>query len=81
MENFGLEVAQMNPPESTGICCSRVLKARVFYYFGWRHGVQVAAGSTDNDIRVWDIATGEHLVLLKGHTAAVTCLDFSAVRE
>lgn len=40
---------------------------------------QIAAGSSDNNIRLWDIASGEQLALLKGHTDDVESLDFSAV--
>lgn len=40
---------------------------------------QIAGGSADGDIRVWDIANGQALALLRGHTADVESIDFSVV--
>lgn len=43
--------------------------------------MQIAAGSADKDIRVWDVATGKGLALFKGHKDDVECLDFSVVSK
>ena len=43
--------------------------------------VQIAAGSADKDIRVWDMATGKGLALFKGHKDEVECVDYSVVRK
>lgn len=40
---------------------------------------QIAAGSSDKTIRVWDLATGKALALFKGHKDDVESLDFSVV--
>lgn len=40
---------------------------------------QIAAGSSDKTIRVWDLATGAALALFKGHKDDVESVDFSAV--
>jgi WD40 repeat protein len=37
----------------------------------------VATGSEDSDIRLWDAATGQYLLSLSGHSAAVNDLRFS----
>ncbi|CAN0304074.1 unnamed protein product, partial [Ectocarpus fasciculatus] len=39
---------------------------------------QIAAGSSDKAIRVWDLATGVALALFKGHKDDVESIDFSA---
>jgi eukaryotic-like serine/threonine-protein kinase len=41
------------------------------------NGKQIPGGIRDNTVRVWDAATGQELLTLKGHTAPVTSLSFS----
>ena len=43
--------------------------------------MQIAAGSADKDIRLWDTATGKGVALFKGHKDDVECLDFSVVSK
>ena len=52
-----------------------VLSSHTYVFLPW----QVAAGSSDKTIRVWDLATGAALALFKGHKDDVESLDFSAV--
>ncbi len=40
-------------------------------------GTQLASGSWDNDICIWDLKTGETIRTLKGHTDAVRTVAFS----
>jgi hypothetical protein len=40
-----------------------------------RHG---ASGSDDGEIRLWDLATGNHVSTLRGHTRRVTSVEFSS---
>jgi WD40 repeat protein len=40
-------------------------------------GQRIVTGEGDGTIRVWDAATGEEEMTLKGHTGAVSCLAFS----
>ncbi|CBN74896.1 conserved unknown protein [Ectocarpus siliculosus] len=40
---------------------------------------EIAAGSSDKAIRVWDLATGVALALFKGHKDDVESIDFSAI--
>ena len=41
-------------------------------------GRRVATAGDDGTVRIWDVATGETLMTLKGHTGRVTCVGFSA---
>jgi WD40 repeat protein len=41
-------------------------------------GKLLAAGSSDQSARLWNLATGEELTLLVGHRGAVTAVAFSA---
>ena len=36
-------------------------------------GRRVVSGSLDNTLKVWDVATGECLATLEGHSHAVRC--------
>jgi WD40 repeat protein len=38
---------------------------------------RVATASTDRTVRVWDRATGQELLRLKGHTGTVSGIRFS----
>lgn len=40
-------------------------------------GTVVAAGYQDGTVRLWDMDTGERLIVLEGHTGRVMSLDFS----
>jgi WD40 repeat protein len=40
-------------------------------------GAQVAIGSSDNQIHLWDIDTKQHTRVFQGHTGSVITLDFS----
>jgi eukaryotic-like serine/threonine-protein kinase len=40
-------------------------------------GKRIATGSEDLAIRLWDASTGQQVLTLRGHTAAVTSLAFS----
>ena len=40
-------------------------------------GTQIASGSDDNTIKLWDASTGEALRTLKGHKSAVSSVSFS----
>lgn len=40
-------------------------------------GTMVAAGYQDGTVRLWDMDTGERLIVLEGHTGRVMSLDFS----
>ena len=36
-------------------------------------GRRVVSGSKDNTLKVWDVATGECLATLEGHSSTVRC--------
>jgi eukaryotic-like serine/threonine-protein kinase len=40
-------------------------------------GQRLASASTDGTVKVWDMATGQQLVTLIGHTGNVSCVAFS----
>ena len=40
-------------------------------------GRQIVSGSSDNTLKVWDVATGQETLTLKGHTAPVWSVAFS----
>lgn len=37
----------------------------------------MASGSKDSTVRLWEVSTGRAVVVLKGHTDAVTVVAFS----
>jgi WD40 repeat protein len=39
---------------------------------------QIASGGMDGKLRVWDLAKGEEIVSLTGHTDEITCLSFKS---
>jgi len=39
---------------------------------------RLASGSRDRSIRVWDVARGQELMVLRGHTGVVTALGFTS---
>ena len=41
------------------------------------NGNKLASGSSDNTIRLWDVASGQPLRALEGHQDAVSCVAFS----
>ena len=41
-------------------------------------GSVLASGSSDTTIRLWNVATGQHLKTLVGHTRTVSSLFFSS---
>jgi WD40 repeat protein len=41
-------------------------------------GKQLASGSSDNTVHIWDIATGQSLQELEGHSKAVSAVAFSS---
>lgn len=42
------------------------------------NGKEIATGSTDRQIKIWDIESGRYLRALRGHTGEVTQLSFTA---
>jgi WD40 repeat protein/serine/threonine protein kinase len=40
-------------------------------------GTRLAAGNHDKTTKVWDVATGQEALTLRGHTTAVCCVAFS----
>ncbi|MCY2963389.1 MAG: hypothetical protein NT069_07010 [Planctomycetota bacterium] len=40
-------------------------------------GRRLATGGGDNTVRLWDVATGQELLALKGHTGGVCSLRFA----
>ena len=40
-------------------------------------GKRIVSGSEDKTVKVWDAATGQETLTLKGHTGAVTSVAFS----
>ena len=40
-------------------------------------GTRIASGSVDNTVKVWDAATGQETLTLKGHTRGVLSVSFS----
>lgn len=40
-------------------------------------GKTLASGSTDNRVRIWNVASGEPLFILEGHMGNVNCVAFS----
>jgi WD40 repeat protein len=42
-------------------------------------GTQLATGSADNSICIWNAVSGEHITVLKGHTDEVSSVTFSPV--
>ncbi len=36
------------------------------------------AGSKDNTVRIWDVASGQQRAVLKGHTGSISCLTLSS---
>src|SRR5262249_10885594 len=40
-------------------------------------GKRLASGSSDRTVKVWDAATGEELITLRGHTGPVASVAFS----
>jgi WD40 repeat protein len=40
-------------------------------------GSRLAAASEDGTVKVWDVATGQETLTLKGHTGSVTSVVFS----
>ena len=40
-------------------------------------GKRIVTGSQDRTVKVWDAATGQELLSLKGHTSCVTSVAFS----
>ena len=40
-------------------------------------GQRLASASVDETVKVWDAATGQETLTLKGHTGAVTSVAFS----
>ena len=40
-------------------------------------GDTLVSGGCDNDVRVWDMSTGENTKVLRGHTSTVRCLKMS----
>ena len=36
-------------------------------------GRRIVSGSEDNTLKVWDVATGECVATLKGHSSIVRC--------
>ena len=40
-------------------------------------GKTLASGSRDNTIKLWDVATGENIATLRGHTSSVFSVSFS----
>eukprot|EP00741_Cyanophora_paradoxa_P005080 tig00000851_g4922.t1 len=47
---------------------------------GAQDGKRIVSGSGNKAVRVWDAVTGETVLLLRGHTDAVTSVALSAVR-
>src|SRR5262249_55502981 len=43
----------------------------------WPHGARIAAGSSDAVVIVWDAASGDELLVLRGHTSEVSAIAFS----
>jgi len=41
------------------------------------NSTKIASGSHDKTIRVWNVATGEELLKIRGHPSIVTCVAFS----
>jgi WD40 repeat protein len=42
-----------------------------------RDGRRIATGSEDRTVRLWDAASGQEVLTLKGHTDIVRCVGFS----
>jgi WD40 repeat protein len=40
-------------------------------------GERIVSGSSDNTVKVWDAATGQETLTLKGHSSAVWSVSFS----
>ena len=40
-------------------------------------GKRIVSGSEDKTVKVWDAATGQEVLTLKGHTGQVTSVAFS----
>jgi WD40 repeat protein len=49
---------------------------RYFYYFSL-HGKTLASGSYDNTIKLWNLATGEEIRTLRGHSQSVRSIAIS----
>ncbi|PPQ85245.1 hypothetical protein CVT25_010018 [Psilocybe cyanescens] len=42
------------------------------------NGAQIASGSTDGFVRIWDASSGEELKILKGHNGVVNSVSFTS---
>jgi WD40 repeat protein len=42
-----------------------------------KDGKQIASGSDDNTVRVWDAVTGGNIALLKGHDSRIVSVSFT----
>jgi WD40 repeat protein len=40
---------------------------------------RVVSGSEDKTLRVWDLATGQSVMTLKGHTEVSLCLEYVVI--
>lgn len=58
------------------ITCSNHLGPVYSVDFG-PDGKRVASGSYDSTIKLWDVASGEEIATLRGHTSSVGCVAFS----